>query len=99
MRKYRVKSKFRFTLFLVITILVFGTVFSTLLGTGTANSVSFDQFKPVKVESGETLWTIAKANNPHNKDIRSVIYEIKELNNLKSGEITVGQKILIPVYN
>lgn len=99
MRKYKVKSTFRFTVFVVLVILVIITVFSTLFGMGTVNSVSLNQFKPIKVEAGETLWSIAKANNPDNKDIRLLVHELKKVNNLKSGEIIEGQKILIPANN
>lgn len=97
MKKYRIKSKFRFTLFLVIAILLSASMFSSFLGLNNVNSISLDEFKPVKVEAGESLWSIAKANNPNNKDIRSLIHEIKKINELESSEINEGQKILIPV--
>ena len=35
-------------------------------------------------------------NTYKNKDIRDVIYEIKEINNLKDSNLKIGQKILIP---
>ena len=51
----------------------------------------------VSVSSGDTLWKLAASHNPTNKDIRSLVYKIKKLNNLSSDTIHSGDKILIPI--
>ena len=57
--------------------------------------------KNIYVSSGDTLWSIAsfeQENNAYyqNKDIREIIYEIKEVNNLKNtSNLSIGQKLEI----
>ena len=97
--KYVVKSKFRFTVFLVIMILCIFTAISTLLGFNTANSASMTQYNQVQVESGDTIWNIAKEYAPANKDVRQVVYDICDLNDMSADELTAGESIIVPVYN
>ena len=52
---------------------------------------------------GETLWNIAsneRENNPYfqNKDIRYVINELQNINNLHSSNLIEGMQIKIPIY-
>ena len=57
--------------------------------------------KEIYVSNGDTLWSIAseeKNNNLYyeNKDIRDIIYEIKQMNNIENNStLVVGQKITI----
>ena len=51
----------------------------------------------VVVNSGESLWEIAGENNPGKSDLRKLVYEIMEINNLNDGTIYAGQELLIPV--
>ena len=58
-------------------------------------------YKTIYVLEGDTLWNIAseeQIKNPYyeNKDIRDIIYDIKETNNLKVSNLTVGQELKIP---
>ena len=99
MRKMRIASKFRFTIFAVIVLLTVFTVFSTLAGFNTANSLSMDQYRCVEVESGDTLWSIAAEYAPDNKDVRQIVYDICETNDIQANDIASGQKILVPVYD
>lgn len=49
------------------------------------------------VESGDTLWSIAKAYLPGNTDIRVYIADIKEMNDLKSSMLREGQTLQVPI--
>lgn len=69
------------------------------------NSYSNDNisYKTEYVVAGDTLWSIAEQevnNNEYykNDDIRTVVYDIKYINNLKSSELKQGMKLKIPVY-
>lgn len=60
-------------------------------------------YKTEYVVSGDTLWSIAtseKNSNSYykNKDIRSIVTDIKYINNLNSSELVEGMKLKIPVY-
>lgn len=57
-------------------------------------------YKTITVSEGETLWNIAefeKENNEYykNKDIRDIVFEIRENNNLSTSNLFVGQELKI----
>ena len=59
------------------------------------------QFKKRIVDSGETLWAIAREEqniNSYytNKDIREIISDIRKINNLTSSNLKIGQELEIP---
>lgn len=50
----------------------------------------------VTVQSGDTLWEIARSISP-DRDPREVVWEIKQINGLGDG-LVAGERIRIPVY-
>ena len=49
------------------------------------------------VEAGETLWQHASALAAGSRDVRDVMVDLAELNNLSSNGLQVGQRLLLPV--
>ncbi|SCJ80955.1 cell division suppressor protein YneA [uncultured Eubacterium sp.] len=98
-KKYRITSKFRFTTFLVVAILCIFTILGSLTGINTVSSSSMTEYNLVKIESGDTLWDIASEYAPDNMDLRQVVYEICDLNEISADQLEAGQKIIIPVYS
>lgn len=98
-KKYRIISKFRFTTFLVVAILCIFTILGSLTGINTVSSSSMTEYNLVKIESGDTLWDIASEYAPDNMDLRQVVYEICDLNEISADQLEAGQKIIIPVYS
>lgn len=96
--RHRIANKYRFTFFLVAMILIVITLFGTMLGFNTAESIQDTQYLEVSIQSGDTLWDIAKMNSPENIDTRKVVYEIKKLNDLDNGFIYPGQVVRVPLY-
>ena len=56
--------------------------------------VGYEQYV---VGEGETLWTISKNLVGEEVDVRKVVYEIRQKNNI-TPELQIGQKIYVPVY-
>ena len=57
------------------------------------------QYKVVEVQSGDSLWKIAKENYSEEfKDIYSYIHEIKECNHIRGNVIFAGHKLTVPYY-
>ena len=59
------------------------------------------KYKTIYVTQGDTLWKIAEAEQENNsyyedKDIRDIIYDIKNTNNLEISNLSVGQELKIP---
>ena len=100
MKKYRIKSHFRFITFLVVMILLIAYLTATLLGMTVADSA--DQascsYRTVTAVSGDTIWSIAESCTD-GQDIRRVVYDIQEINGLDDCVITTGEHLKIPVYD
>lgn len=65
-------------------------------------SHSETSYKKIYVSSGDTLWNIAQQQKNTNlyfedKDIRSIIDEIKYTNNLNTSNLEIGQELNIPI--
>lgn len=99
MKRFRIKSKFRFTLFAIITILVLVTCFTTALGMNTVSSSSRDQYAQLKIESGDTIWNIAQEYAAPDMDVRKVVSDICDLNDITAEQLQAGQHIIVPIYN
>ena len=61
------------------------------------------KYKEEYIYAGDTLWTIAQNELKNNKyfygkDIRYVVDELKNINNLSSSSLREGEKIKIPNY-
>lgn len=97
-KKYRIKSKLRFTLFLTIAILFVFSATGTIIGAYNAESLTKVTYSEIEVQAGDTLWNLAKEFGPNNKDTREVIYEICKVNDISAESIYPGQALLIPVY-
>lgn len=93
------KKKFIRGIIFIITI----TIGLVLLMTNVTLSHQEIKYKTVSVVSGDTLWKIAeKEQNKNayykNKDIRDIIEDIKEINNLETSSLKVNQALEIPIY-
>lgn len=61
------------------------------------------KYKEDYIYAGDTLWTIAKQESIYNKyfenkDIREIVNELKDINNLQDSNLIEGDKIKIPIY-
>ncbi len=54
--------------------------------------------RPVEyvVEPGDTMWEIAASHATPSVDLRKMIAEIEELNDIDAGHLVPGQRLLIP---
>lgn len=96
--KIVIVNRRRFILFLVgamilINLLVFGFVIPNSIKADTEAASA-----TVVVQSGDTLWSIAKEYCSNQKDIRKYVYIIKKTNNLKSSQVSVGDKLRVPIF-
>lgn len=97
MKRYRIINRKRFTIFIIFTfslISLLGFVFiSSIKAEGTILEKNhFEHY----ILDGDTLWNIALEYMPKKYDVRKMIYEIKELNQLNTSYIFPGEMIKIP---
>ena len=97
-KNYRIKSRFRFTVFVVLTIVLMTTAVNFALGLNTAASSTVQEYMDVEIKSGDTLWNIAETYMPDNMDTRKAVYQICSLNDISADELYAGMTIQVPVY-
>ena len=92
------KSKF-FRSFILLSVVV---LFILLSFINKSSSEEIQNYKTITVNSGDTLWSIAQYEKNENayykdSDIRDIVYDIKEINNLSSCNLTINQNLKIPI--
>lgn len=94
-KSYRIKSRVRFTIFCVLVfLLLVGTVSTVFAG---AYAASEPQYLQIEVESGDTLWDLAREFGPADQDVRRVVWHICNVNQVSAETLQPGQILLIPV--
>lgn len=90
--------------FIRSSIVVIGIIlFLLFIGVNSTYSKGEVKYKKQYITNGDTLWEIAQKEANENKyfenvDVRSIVKEIKDLNNIQNQTLKVGQKIQIPTY-
>lgn len=95
----RIVNKVRFVIFMSIVILALVLILGSLFELDKAYSTTYDRWKEITVKNGDTLWGIAKDNNPKNQDTRKVVYDIMKYNNMKKANLIAGQTLRIPIHD
>ena len=98
--KVKIVNKEKFVKMNIIIILF---ILITLLLLNTTKSSTEIKYRIDYISKGETLWDIANKEGKENSyyknvDIREIIYDLREINNLGNGYIHEGDKIKIPYF-
>lgn len=96
-KKYRVKSRTRFTIFIAAIMIIAVTGINSVLGFNTASGESEHKYVTVEVLPGESLWDIATVHMSSDMDKREAVHLIKKANNLDDSMVEPGQHIKVPV--
>ena len=56
-----------------------------------------EQYIEVIVKRGDTLWDIAGKYMPEKYEVRKMVFEIKEANNMSNANIYFGDLIKVPI--
>ncbi|MDN5323854.1 MAG: hypothetical protein PWQ67_2308 [Clostridia bacterium] len=90
-RKGLLKTSFMITIALIFSLGV-GLI------SNAANAGKDIQFIQVTVKPGDSLWLIADRYDDNKTDLRKLIYQIKQINNI-NDTIYPGQVLEIPLHN
>ncbi|MBQ9885835.1 MAG: LysM peptidoglycan-binding domain-containing protein [Lachnospiraceae bacterium] len=66
-----------------------------------SNKSSYDAdsyYQSIRIEAGDTLWTIAEEYCPSSHDIHDYIETVKSINDIKNNTIKAGDYIIVTVY-
>lgn len=86
----------------ILLILLFILLLSLFIVKGTLSHKEI-QYKKYNVSYGDTLWSIALNEQRYNlfykgTDVRDIISNLIEVNNLNNNNLINGQKLNIPIY-
>jgi nucleoid-associated protein YgaU len=93
---YRTKPRFRLIVALSITALLILAATSIAAGFDPDSENKLTAGQQIVVQTGDTLWNIAKAYGPANQDVRKTISDICELNETSADKLRPGQTLWIP---
>ena len=99
MKSYRITNSFRFTVFVVLIIIMITTLLNFALGFNTADSLTKVDYRTVQVSSGDTLWSLAQHYMPETADVREAVYQLCEINQISADTLYAGMTIQIPIYH
>lgn len=96
----RIVNKAKFIRSNVILVILIGSI--VIFATNAYSNVE-TKYKEEYVCAGDTLWSIAQEELENNKyfegkDIRYVVNELKNVNNLASANLKEGDKLKIPSF-
>lgn len=88
-----IKKMIKNVILIVVVLLLFKAAISYQIAKTDYNTYDY------LVVNNDTLWTIAGDICDEDQNIRNVIIDIKEINNMKDSTIYVGQTLKLPIYN
>ena len=83
-------------IFSIISIVMFIGVLSIFEVKADTAGIKPEIVAQVVVQSGDSIWSIARSSYGNDVDIRKACYYIKEFNGLSDNVLTNGQTIMIP---
>ncbi|MDD2446065.1 MAG: LysM peptidoglycan-binding domain-containing protein [Tissierellia bacterium] len=99
-KKYVIVNNRRFFIFITIVLVFIVMIISLLVTFPRAHSIMYiPKYKDYYVSYGDNLWDISLEYMPKDYDVRKMVYEIKELNDLETSEIFHGDVLKIPIYD
>jgi Tfp pilus assembly protein FimV len=81
-----------------VTALILGGIVAApqAFADGSDEPVAFDTYTVIP---GESLWSIAGAHTPEGEDVRAVVSDIQELNDMDGSSLQSGEQIRVPVLD
>lgn len=97
-KRYKIVNKKKFIRFISIICLLTLSIVLMFFKKNKAYSLVYENdYIEVEVMEGDTLWDIARMNIPKDYDVRKMVFEIKEFNNMNDAYIYPGDIIKIPI--
>lgn len=103
-RKVRVISRLRkdrLAMLIMLLFLFVITITSVVKDIGTALAIQKVQpttYAVVRVEKGDSLWSIVDDYCPDYRDMRSFVDEVRDTNGMNNSLIYPGSELIIPIY-
>ena len=89
------KSVFLIALSMVLFIIMCSACFGTIRAQAADETSAYKYYTSIEVQKGDTLWTIAQQYAGDDADYASYIEEVKDMNQLTSDTIHVGEYLTV----
>lgn len=96
--KIMIVNPVRFFIFILITVFFITFAGFSLLSAGQAEASAPVRYAKVVIQENDTLWNIASSYNPEQSDIRELVHEIYDFNNIDANNLQPGDIVYVPVY-
>lgn len=98
-KRYRVVNRRKFISFLaiILTIIIVSTTILLTRDNKVYSSIYKENYISMNIKEGDTLWNIAINHMPKGYDVRKMVFEIIELNNIENASIYPGDSIKLPI--
>lgn len=96
-KNIKIVSPIRFFLFILISTMILVFSFVGVFSITQTEASSYDTYVQVEVAENDTLWEIASDYAERSVDIRTIVKDICEINEIQSGDIKAGDKIFVPI--
>ena len=97
-KQYKIKSPVRFTIFLIIVIMVAVIAAGNISKLNNVHGSTVTEYKTIEISAGDTLWAIADKYCPDDMDPREMVYDIRKANDMSDSSLNVGQTLIVPIY-
>ena len=97
-KKYKIVNRFKFMRFIIILVsLVLIIILFFQKRNKAYSSLYEEQYIEIEITKGDTIWDIAREFMPKEYDIRKMVFEIKEINNMDNAKIYPGDSVKVPI--
>ena len=83
---------------MLVAALILVTALLSISSLSSGDKKSYNNFVEYYVAPGDTLWAIAEDFYGDSLDIREAVYMIKECSEISGGQLAIGQKLLLPIF-
>ena len=96
-KKYRIKSgrRFAFSIYLIIMLLMMTS--NLVFESSNVSGMTQKGYVEITVQTGDTLWNIARKYMPDDVDIRKSVYTLRQINGIAPQELRAGQILMVPL--
>lgn len=98
-KTYRIANRFRFTLFVVLAIIIVTTAFNFAIRIQYCGQLDENRIYRCAGTQRRYLWSVAETYMPEEMDTREAVYELCKINDISAAELYAGMTIQVPIYH
>ena len=98
-KHYKIVNPLRFFAFVMLSVTILTMACLTIFNIDQAQAASVNRYKQIEIQEADTLWNIAENYCSPDKDIRTYIDDICEINDISANDVSPGDIVFVPIYD